>query len=214
MWPMGISSSTRHGQRCAHIRRVTWPCRLLTALARRESFRPSTVMQNVSCSFCGSTRPRPINCSVEMPSSSRSGPRCSSISPRSKRSWPAGTGVWVVKTVCWATSRRAASKVMPSSFISVRMASSVAKALWPFVQVIHARHDAQGPQRPDAADAGHHFLADAGAIVAAVEPRGQLADLRDCCSARRNPAGRAARGRRASATPWPAAGRCGCRCGR
>ena len=107
MWPMGISSSTRHGQRWAHIRRLTWPCRLLTALARRESFSPSTVMQNVSCSFCGSTRPRPINCSKEIPSSSRSGPRCSSIRLRSKRSWPAGTGVWVVKTVCWATSRRA-----------------------------------------------------------------------------------------------------------
>ena len=75
MWPMGISSSTRHGQRWAHIRRETWPCSELTALARRESFRPITVMQNGSCSFCGSTRPRPMSCSCEMPSLSRSGPK-------------------------------------------------------------------------------------------------------------------------------------------
>ena len=45
----------------------------------------------------------------------------------------------------------------------------------PFVQVIDARRDAQGLQRPDAADAQHQFLADAGAVVAAVEPAGQLA---------------------------------------
>ena len=46
-----------------------------------------------------------------------------------------------------------------------------------FVEVIHARRDAQGLQRPHAAHAGHQFLADAGAIVAAVEPGGQLAVL-------------------------------------
>ena len=28
------------------MRRLTWPCSALTALARRESLRPSTVMQN------------------------------------------------------------------------------------------------------------------------------------------------------------------------
>ncbi len=113
------------------MRRVTWPWRLLTALARRESFNPKTVMQKGSCSFCGSTRPRPISCSKEMPNSSRKGPRCSSIKARSKRSWPAGTGVWVVKTVRWATSRKAASKLMPSSFMRTRMASKVAKPLCP-----------------------------------------------------------------------------------
>ena len=39
--------------------RASW----LTALARRESFRPTTVIENGSCSFCGSTRPRPMSCS-------------------------------------------------------------------------------------------------------------------------------------------------------
>ncbi len=43
-----------------------------------------------------------------------------------------------------------------------------------FVEVIDAGQDSQGLQRPDAAHAGHQFLADAGAVVAAVEPRRQL----------------------------------------
>ena len=46
-----------------------------------------------------------------------------------------------------------------------------------FVEMIDARRDAQGLQRPHAAHAGHQFLADAGAVVAAVEPGGQLAVL-------------------------------------
>ena len=212
MCPMGISSSTRQGQRCAHMRRVTWPCRLLTALARRESFSPSTVMQKVSCSFCGSTLPKPINCSVEMPSSSRSGPRCSSIRLRSKRSWPAGTGVCVVKTVCCATSRRAASNAMPSSFMCVADGLQRGEGAVALVEMIDAGTDAQGLQRADAADAGHELLTHAGAVVAAVKPGRQL-PVFGCCPARRNPADRAARGPRASARPSPAVCRCGCRCG-
>ena len=47
-----------------------------------------------------------------------------------------------------------------------------------FVQVVDAGHDAQRAQRLDAADAEHELLADAGADVAAVEPRGELAVLR------------------------------------
>ena len=140
MWPMGISSSTRQGQRWAHIRRVTWPCRLLTALARRESFRPSTVMQNGLAARCAARRgPGPSVARSEMPNSSRSGPRCSSIRPPSKRSWPAGTGVWVVKTVCWATSRRASSKLRPSLLHPLADRLQRGEDAVPFVQVVHAR---------------------------------------------------------------------------
>ena len=41
--------------------------------------------------------------------------------------------------------------------------------------MINARHDSQGRQRFDPADAQHQFLADARAVVAAVEPAGQVA---------------------------------------
>ena len=46
-----------------------------------------------------------------------------------------------------------------------------------FVQVVDARHDAERAKRFDAADAEHEFLADAGAHVAAVEARGEVAIL-------------------------------------
>ena len=47
----------------------------------------------------------------------------------------------------------------------------------PFVQVHDARRDAQRRERAHAADAEQQLLADADALVAAVEPRRQLAIL-------------------------------------
>ena len=83
-----------------------------------------------------------------------------------------------------------------------------------FVEMIDAGRDAQGLQCPHAAHAGHQLLADAGAVVAAVEPRGQLAVLGAVARHVAIQQVQVAPGRRASATPWPAACRCGCRCGR
>ena len=48
----------------------------------------------------------------------------------------------------------------------------------PFVEVINARRDAQGRQGADAADARHKLLPDADAVVAAIQPGGELAVLR------------------------------------
>ena len=112
-----------------------------------------------------------------VPSASRSGPRCSSTSSGGKRSWPAGTGVWVVKTTC---ARHAAERLPgvdafglhPLAHQLERGERAVA-----FVEVHDARRDAQRRERPHAADAEQQLLADADAIVAAVEPRGQLAIL-------------------------------------
>ena len=59
----------------------------------------------------------------------------------------------------------------------LRMASSTAKRAVAFVQMKNAGRDAQGLQRAEAADAEQQFLANAGARVAAVEPRSQLAIL-------------------------------------
>ena len=47
----------------------------------------------------------------------------------------------------------------------------------PFVEMIHAGRDAQRPQGADAAHAGHQFLADARAVVAAIQPCRQFAIL-------------------------------------
>ena len=67
-------------------RRDTSPCSADTALARRDSFSPSTVMQNSSCWFSGCSRPSAMSCSAERPNSSRTGPRCSSIRSAVNRS--------------------------------------------------------------------------------------------------------------------------------
>ena len=48
--------------------RETSPCSDETAFARRDSFRPSTVMQNGSLMSVGCSRPKPIRFSCEMPS--------------------------------------------------------------------------------------------------------------------------------------------------
>ena len=74
-----------------HMARDTSPCSDETALARRESFRPSTVMQNCHDDGCRVLRcPAPSGARAKCPSASRSGPRCSSIRSAPKRSWPGG----------------------------------------------------------------------------------------------------------------------------
>ena len=131
MWPIGTSSSGRSLHKPRHMWRVTSPCSDDTALARPEARRPSTVMQNGSSASSGFTRPRLMSRSCETPRASRSGPRCSSIRSAGNRSCPAGTGVWVVKTVRRATCRVAVSKSTPSRSTHRRIASSTAKALCP-----------------------------------------------------------------------------------
>ena len=58
-------------------------------------------------------------------------PRCSSTSAAGNRSWPAATGVWVVKTVIAETSRTTSPNGRPVVSIDERIISRVANALWP-----------------------------------------------------------------------------------
>ena len=69
--------------------------------------------------------------SYERWSASRILPRCSSTSGAGNRSWPAATGVWVVKTVIAETSRTTSPNGCPPDSIIARIISSVANALWP-----------------------------------------------------------------------------------
>ena len=69
---------TAQGHRPAHMRRLTIPCRLETALAWRLRRNARTVMQNDSCGFCGVDAAQPTSESCERPNSSASGPTCSS----------------------------------------------------------------------------------------------------------------------------------------
>jgi lysophospholipase L1-like esterase len=59
---------------------------VLASASSRDSRRPTTVMQNDSPPLLGFSRPSPMRLSCDRPSASRRGPKCSSISPASKRS--------------------------------------------------------------------------------------------------------------------------------
>ena len=178
MWPMGTASSARPGNRPIHISRETSPCSADTALARRESLSPSTVMQNISCGLPGFSRPSAISRFVR--ESQRFAKRAQVLFHQSRVEPVVAGGHRRVggehHFASHAARRR--SKLRPSSSMRQRMASSTANAAVAFVHVQHPGGDPHGPQRAIAADAQQQFLPDAHAPVAAVEPRSQLAVLR------------------------------------
>jgi hypothetical protein len=90
---------------------------------------------------------------------------------------PAGTGVWVVKTVPARTASSASSKSSPSGPTSSRMRSRPRKPAWPsLVWNTSGRRDAEyASQRAHAADAEQDLLAEPVLGVAAVEPVGDVA---------------------------------------
>ena len=89
-------------------------------------------------------------------------------------SWPAGTGVWVVKTVVRRTSASASSNDMPALDQFADPLQDDEGGV-PFVQVPDRRLRRRAPQRADAADAEDDLLLHARLAIAAVEARRQLA---------------------------------------
>ena len=106
-------------------------------------------------------------------SASRILPRCSSTSAAGNRSWPAATGVWVVKTVIAETSRTTSPNGRP--LVSIDRADHLQgrEGAVPLVEMQDRGVNLQGVQRPHAADAQEQLLANPDPGVAAVEPRGQ-----------------------------------------
>ena len=115
----------------------------------------------------------------------RAGRRRSTARPasRGKRSMPAGTGVWVVKTVEARPTSSAVSKSSPgppSATVSSRIRSRPRKPAWPSLVwktsgAGCAGDPRVGAQRPDAADAEQQLLAQPVLAVAAVQPVGDVA---------------------------------------
>ena len=83
-------------------------------------------------------------------------------------SWPAGTGVCVVKTVLDATASSAASSARPSA-TRLRTRSRIRNAAWPSLMCQTVGLEAQRRERAHAADAEHELLLEARGAVAAVE---------------------------------------------
>ena len=135
-------------------------------------------MQNSSSRLPGFSRPISIKRSCERPIASRSGPRCSSIKSALNRSWPAGTGVCVVKTTSRATSGNAASKLRPFFLHAIVNRFENDESAVAFVEMQHAGRDAHRFQRAESADAEQQFLADTNPAIAAIQVRRQLAIFR------------------------------------
>ena len=158
-----------------------------------ESLSASTVMQNASWRIVRVDPAQRHEVVVATGrSASRSGPRCSSIRSAEKRSWPAGDRRVRGEDGLRGDAPRAPRRTsMPSSSIRWRISSSAAKALCPSFRCRTPGEMPSARQRPHAADAQQQLLADADAVVAAVEPGGQLAVFRRCSRRRRSRAGAA-----------------------
>ena len=127
-WPIGTSSTGRSGQSDCHIPRETAPCSSDTPFARADVRSASGVIPKPGSSSW--TRPSATKSSQAIPRASRDRSTYLRTSSGSKTSFPAGTGVWVVKIVDARTTASASSSESPSS-MKTRSRSSARKAAWP-----------------------------------------------------------------------------------
>ena len=108
-----------------------------------------------------SSRPRARNPSSSSLSDGIIDRKYLTISSGENVSMPAGTGVWVVKTLVAITCWRASSKVSGRSSSMHADALQRQERAVPFVHVEDGRLDAQRRRAPNAADPQDHFLLDA-----------------------------------------------------
>ena len=178
---IGTSSGSKPGQSPANISRLTWPCSRETPLARwAEPQAHHGHVEEVRArrrgrSPCRGCRTR----STSIRGSSASGPKWRATSSRSKRSMPAGTGVWVVKTVPARTASSAGVEVQPlvAEFGDAFQAEEAGVAL---VGVEHlgggvAGEPAVRADRAHSSYAEQHLLEQPVLAAAAVQPVGDPA---------------------------------------
>ncbi len=156
--------------------RLTSPCSSLTALAARESFSASTVMQNGSCSSSGFTRPRPssslngtFNCVQE--------PLHRVIHQLRREAVVAGLHRRVRGENAFRLGQRLrlGEGFAGGHFFADQFQREKRRVA--FVHVERGRLDAQRAQQPHAADAQQNFLHDARGAVAAINAAGQVAEM-------------------------------------
>ncbi len=178
--PIGTSAVSKPGHRPVNISRLTWPCSMLTPLTRWASRMPMTAMLKTSGSPPGNvSAPRPSTRSGGSVPVSAWPPNWRRTRSAGNRSMPAGTGVWVVKTVPARVSSSASSKPRPRSMYS-RIRSTPRKPacpslVWKTSGSAVPGGGAVGPHRPHPADAEQQFLAQPVLGAAAVQPVGHLA---------------------------------------
>ena len=164
---IGTSSTRCSGQSPCHISRETAPWSSETPFAYRD-VRSANGVSPKPVSL-GSTLPSAANSSHVEPQRSTRRSRLRRTSSGSNTSFPAGTGVCVVKTVD-ARSRSSASRGrQPLLLDELAHALELEKGRVPLVQVEDRRIEAEPAQHAHAADAEHELLAQPVLAVAAVE---------------------------------------------
>ena len=146
----------------------------LTAFAARVRRSENAVMSNWSrspstpspSSSTASTGTPPV---CGRPSPSSSGPATCRTRSAANRSLPAGTGVWIVKTLSRRTRSQASSSVVAGRHVLAGPLREQERRV-ALVQVPDRRLDPERPERPDAADAEDELL---------VEPHLAAADVED-----------------------------------
>ena len=113
--------------------------------------------------------PRPKSVSRSTPISSQTGPVQASSCSAAKASWPAGTGVWVVKTLWARTSLHRLVVARCPGHVSSRTRSIIMNAAWPSLACQTDGIDAHGPEHPHAADAEDPLLPEPKLGAAGVE---------------------------------------------
>ena len=104
--------------------------------------------------------------------------RCSSTSATGKVSFPAGTGVCVVKTVERAATSAAVSRSRPLLFRKVLDAGDGQECRVPFIHVAHRRFQPRRNERAESTHGQQQLLAETHEVVATIKTGGQLAIVR------------------------------------
>jgi hypothetical protein len=149
---IGTSSSGSSGHSSFHIAREVSAWSFDTPFANADDRRANTVIPN---SFDRGVPdwPRARNSSHGIPSGRIFGSRYFRSRSGSNRSFPAGTGVWVVKTPVASTTSRACAKVRPCDAIRSRIRSTTRNAecpsfMWYTVAWIPRAFSARAPPTP------------------------------------------------------------------
>ena len=163
------------GKSGVHMARDTWPWSDDTALARRDSFSASTVMQNPSFGSEALVRPSASSSSALIDIAARSGPRCSSTRCGAKAIVAGGHRRMCRKHDLRGNSSQRLGRADPFGLHPLTRQLQRGEGAVSFVEMDDARRDAERLERLDAAHAEQQLLPDADAIVAAVQARGQIA---------------------------------------
>ncbi len=171
--PMGTSSTGTAAKSCWNISRLVWPWSLRHAVGHAgQAQAHDRHVERRARGLAGEVAEGHQRRRCRRRTRAAQPEKYFSISSAGNRSMPAGTGVWVVKTVPARTASMASANVSPLLVMSWRIRSRPRKPAWPSLVWNTWACSCRGLQRPHPADAEQDLLADPVLGAAAVEAVG------------------------------------------